>query len=122
MKEVRTRYAPSPTGSMHVGNLRTALFAFLFAKKNNGKFILRIEDTDQARFIPESVKVIFDSLRVTGLAFDEGPGKDGGFGPYVQSERRHIYKEYINKLLESGHAYRCFCTKEDVDSRRNTLK
>ncbi|MHB0995408.1 MAG: glutamate--tRNA ligase [Elusimicrobiales bacterium] len=111
--EVRTRFAPSPTGYMHIGNLRTALYAYLYARKNEGVFILRIEDTDQARLVGDSVKVIYESLRVTGLEHDEGPDKGGPAGPYVQSERRPIYREYADKLLASGHAYRCFCEKTE---------
>ena len=111
--EVRTRFAPSPTGYMHIGNLRTALYAYLHARKNGGKFILRIEDTDQARLVEDSVKVIYDSLAVTGLEHDEGPDKGGPVGPYVQSERLKIYREYAEKLLNEGHAYRCFCEKEE---------
>ncbi|HOI42059.1 MAG TPA: glutamate--tRNA ligase [Elusimicrobiales bacterium] len=111
--EVRTRFAPSPTGYMHIGNLRTALYAWLHARRNGGRFILRIEDTDQARLVEDSVRVIYESLRVTGLDHDEGPDKGGPAGPYVQSERRHIYKEYAEKLLASGRAYRCFCDKTE---------
>ncbi len=111
--EVRTRFAPSPTGYMHIGNLRTALYAWLHARKNGGKFILRIEDTDQARLVEDSVRVIYESLRVTGLDYDEGPDRGGPVGPYVQSERRHIYREYSEKLLAAGRAYRCFCEKAE---------
>lgn len=111
--EVRTRFAPSPTGYMHIGNLRTALYAYLHARRNEGVFILRIEDTDQARLVGDAVRVIYESLRVTGLEHDEGPDKGGDFGPYVQSERRPLYKEYAEKLLASGHAYRCFCEKQE---------
>jgi len=111
--EVRTRFAPSPTGYMHIGNLRTALYAYLYARKNKGVFILRIEDTDQARLVGDSVKVIYESLAVTGLEHDEGPDKGGPVGPYVQSERRPIYREYADKLLASGHAYRCFSQKHE---------
>ncbi len=110
---VRTRFAPSPTGYMHIGNLRTALYAYLAARRNQGVFILRIEDTDQERNVPESVAAIFDSLAMAGLDYDEGPGKDGGYGPYIQSERLPIYREHAQKLLELGAAYRCFCKKED---------
>ena len=109
----RTRFAPSPTGYMHIGNLRTALYAYLIAKKAGGKFILRIEDTDQNRNVPEAVSAIYRSLALAGISYDEGPDKDGGFGPYVQSERLPIYKTYAQKLLASGHAYYCFCGKED---------
>jgi len=111
--EVRTRFAPSPTGYMHIGNLRTALYAYLHARKNEGVFILRIEDTDQARLVEDSVKVIYESLAVTGLEHDEGPDKGGPVGPYTQSERRGLYKEYAEKLLAEGHAYRCFCEKTE---------
>ena len=110
---VRTRFAPSPTGYMHIGNLRTALYAYLIARKHGGVFILRIEDTDQERNIPESVAAIFKGLEMAGLEFDEGPGKDGGYGPYIQSQRLLIYKELAQQLLDLGAAYRCFCKKED---------
>ena len=109
----RTRFAPSPTGYMHIGNLRTALYAYLIAKKADGKFILRIEDTDQNRNVPEAVAAIYRGLELAGITYDEGPDKDGGFGPYVQSARLPIYKDYAQKLLASGHAYYCFCGKED---------
>ena len=111
--EVRTRFAPSPTGYMHIGNLRTALYAYLHARKNGGVFILRIEDTDQARLVEDSVKVIYESLRVTGLEHDEGPDKGGPVGPYVQSQRLPLYKQYAEQLLKEGHAYRCFCDKQE---------
>ena len=109
----RTRFAPSPTGYMHIGNLRTALYAYLIAKKAGGKFILRIEDTDQNRNVPEAGTAIYRGLELAGISYDEGPDKDGGFGPYVQSERLPIYKTYAQILLASGHAYYCFCGKED---------
>ena len=99
---VRTRFAPSPTGYMHIGNLRTALFAYLTARRNNGVFILRIEDTDQERNIPEALAAIYASLALAGLDYDEGPGKDGGHGPYVQSERLDIYKAHAERLLASA--------------------
>jgi len=110
---VRTRFAPSPTGYMHIGNLRTALYAYLTARRHGGVFILRIEDTDQERNIPESVAAILKGLEMAGLEFDEGPGKDGGYGPYVQSQRLSIYKELAQQLLDIVAAYRCFCKKED---------
>jgi glutamyl-tRNA synthetase len=110
---VRTRFAPSPTGYMHIGNLRTALYAYLTARRHDGVFILRIEDTDQERNIPESLAAIFKSLELAGLDYDEGPVKDGGYGPYVQSQRLPIYKEHAQKLLTLGAAFRCFCKKED---------
>ena len=116
----RTRFAPSPTGYMHIGNLRTALYAYLIAKKNGGTFILRIEDTDQNRNVPESVQAIYDGLRLAGIEYDEGPDKDGGFGPYVQSQRLPIYQEYAARLIDSGHAYYCFDQKEDKPSLEMT--
>ena len=118
MSGFRTRFAPSPTGYMHIGNLRTALYAYLIAKSNNGKFLLRVEDTDQKRTIAEAFKVIFDSLKIAGIEYDEGPGKDGGFGPYIQSERKEIYEKHLSILLEKDFAYRCFCTHEEMDEQR----
>ena len=118
MKEVRTRFAPSPTGFMHLGGLRTALYNYLFAKKMGGKFILRIEDTDQERFVEGATEVIYDTLRGCGMNWDEGPDVGGDYGPYVQSERKNIYLPYAQQLVESGHAYYCFCTKEELDERR----
>lgn len=118
MQNVRTRYAPSPTGYMHIGNLRTALYEYLIAKKNNGKFILRIEDTDQERFIEGAVDVIYKTLKMAGIHHDEGPDVGGDYGPYVQSERKGMYLEYAKKLVELGGAYYCFCSKE----RLNELK
>jgi len=116
MSEVRTRFAPSPTGFMHVGNLRTALYAWLLARSEGGKFILRIEDTDQARYVENAVEVIYATLKSAGLDHDEGPDKDGGYGPYIQSERKNLYREYAEKLVASGHAYYCFCDKCDEES------
>lgn len=113
---VRTRFAPSPTGFMHVGNLRTCLYAYFFAKKNNGTFIVRIEDTDRERLVEGAVDIIFSTLKKAGIVHDEGPDKDGGCGPYVQSERKPIYMEYAKKLIECGGAYYCFCGKERLDS------
>ncbi len=115
-KIVRTRFAPSPTGFMHVGNLRTALYEYLIAKSQGGSFILRIEDTDQERFVEGATEVIYNTLEKVGLRHDEGPDIGGEFGPYIQSERKPIYKEYAEKLVKSGHAYYCFCTKERLDS------
>ena len=112
---VRTRFAPSPTGYMHIGNLRTALYTYLIAKQNGGKFILRIEDTDQERFVEGAMDVIYNTLRQTGLNWDEGPDVGGDYGPYIQSERKGLYMEYAKKLVESGHAYYCFCDKERLD-------
>lgn len=114
MTKIRTRFAPSPTGRMHVGNLRTALYAYLIAKHEGGDFILRIEDTDQERYVEGAVDIIYRTLEKTGLVHDEGPDKDGGVGPYVQSERQKsgIYLEYAKKLIDKGEAYYCFCDKE----------
>ena len=114
-QKIRTRYAPSPTGRMHVGNLRTALYAYLIAKHEGGDFILRIEDTDQERYVEGAVDIIYRTLEKTGLVHDEGPDRDGGVGPYVQSELMGMFKEYAEKLVENGHAYRCFCTKERLE-------
>lgn len=123
MCKIRTRYAPSPTGRMHVGNLRTALYEYLIAKHEDGTFILRIEDTDQERYVEGAVDIIYRTLQGTGLIHDEGPDKDGGYGPYVQSERvkKGIYLEYAKKLIEKGAAYYCFCTKERLASLKQTV-
>ncbi|MCI5492867.1 MAG: glutamate--tRNA ligase [Lachnospiraceae bacterium] len=123
MSKVRTRFAPSPTGRMHVGNLRTALYAYLIAKHEGGDFILRIEDTDQERQVEGAVEIIYRTLQKTGLIHDEGPDKDGGVGPYVQSERQSqgIYLEYAKKLIEKGEAYYCFCDKERLESLKQTV-
>ncbi len=112
--KIRTRFAPSPTGRMHVGNLRTALYAYLIAKHEGGDFLLRIEDTDQERYVEGALDLIYKTMDETGLHHDEGPDKDGGFGPYVQSERMKtgMYLEYAKQLVEKGEAYYCFCTKE----------
>jgi glutamyl-tRNA synthetase len=115
MKEVRTRFAPSPTGFMHIGGVRTALYAYLVAKQNGGKFILRIEDTDQSRFVEGATEVIYDTLRDLGLNWDEGPDIGGPVGPYVQSERKDHYIEYANKLVNEGKAYYCFCKEERLE-------
>ena len=117
-KRVRTRFAPSPTGYMHIGNLRTALFAYLIAKKQDGDFILRIEDTDQEREVPGAVEKIYASLAAAGLSYDEGPDVGGGYGPYIQSERKDMYLPYAEQLVREGKAYYCFCTKEELDARR----
>ena len=123
MTKVRTRFAPSPTGRMHVGNLRTALYAYLIAKHENGDFLLRIEDTDQERFFDEALDIIYRTMKATGLEHDEGPDKDGGVGPYVQSERQAqgIYMKYAKMLVEKGEAYYCFCDKERLESLRQTV-
>ena len=113
---VRTRFAPSPTGFMHVGNLRTALYAYLLAKSQGGKFILRIEDTDQNRFVKGATEVIYKTLAAAGLLHDEGPDKDGGFGPYIQSQRKSLYMKYALELIEKGAAYYCFCDKTDEET------
>lgn len=117
MKKIRTRFAPSPTGRMHVGNLRTALYAYLIAKHEGGDFLLRIEDTDQERFVEGALDLIYKTMKEAGLEHDEGPDKDGGFGPYVQSERMEtgMYLEYAKELVEKGEAYYCFCTKERLE-------
>ena len=112
--EVRTRFAPSPTGYMHVGNLRTALYTYLIARHAGGKFILRIEDTDQGRYVEGAVDVIYSTMRACGLTHDEGPDVGGPVGPYIQTERRGLYKEYAELLIARGHAYRCFCDKDDA--------
>ena len=123
MSKVRTRFAPSPTGRMHVGNLRTALYAYLITKHEGGDFILRIEDTDQERYVEGAVEIIYRTLKETGLIHDEGPDKDGGCGPYVQSERQAqgIYLKYAKQLIDKGEAYYCFCDKERLDSLRKTV-
>ena len=122
MSKVRTRFAPSPTGRMHVGNLRTALYAYLIAKHEGGEFILRIEDTDQERLVEGATDIIYRTLQKTGLIHDEGPDKDGGVGPYIQSERQKqgIYLEYAKQLVEKGEAYYCFCDKERLDRLAGT--
>lgn len=123
MSKVRTRFAPSPTGRMHVGNLRTALYAYLIAKHEGGDFILRIEDTDQERLVEGAVDIIYRTLEKTGLIHDEGPDKDGGVGPYVQSERQKagVYLEYAKQLIEKGEAYYCFCDKERLESLKTEV-
>ena len=116
--QIRTRFAPSPTGFMHLGGVRTALYAYLIAKKNNGTFILRIEDTDQERFVEGATEVIYDTLRACGLNWDEGPDVGGPCGPYIQSERKDTYLPYAEQLVRSGHAYYCFCSREELEERR----
>ncbi|KZL88845.1 glutamate--tRNA ligase [Clostridium magnum] len=122
MAKIRTRFAPSPTGYMHVGNLRTALYAYLIAKHENGDFILRIEDTDQERFVEGALDIIYNTLKVTGLKHNEGPDIGGPVGPYVQSERTSIYLEYAKGLIEKGEAYYCFCTKERMEEIRSNAE
>lgn len=118
MKKVRTRFAPSPTGYMHIGNLRTALYEYLIAKHSNGDFILRIEDTDQAREVDGALEMIYDVLEDTGLHYDEGPNKPGEYGPYIQSQRLPLYKEYADRLVDLGGAHYCFCHEEDIQAQR----
>ncbi len=116
MEKVRTRFAPSPTGFMHIGNLRTCLYAYLFARKHNGTFVLRIEDTDQERYVEGAVDVVYNTLQKAGINHDEGPDKDGGYGPYIQSERKGLYLQYAQELVAKGGAYYCFCSKERLES------
>ncbi len=118
--KIRTRYAPSPTGKMHVGNLRTALYEYLIAKHEGGDFLFRIEDTDTERYVEGAIDIINNTMKLAGLEYDEGPGKDGGYGPYVQSERvkSGLYLEYAKKLVEKGEAYYCFCSKERLEKLR----
>jgi len=122
MSEVRTRFAPSPTGALHVGGAHTALFAWLFARHEGGKFILRVEDTDEVRSTPESLQAIYDGLKWIGMDWDEGPDVGGPYAPYVQSERLDIYQEHIDRLMESGRAYRCYCTPEELEERREIMR
>ena len=119
MSKVRTRFAPSPTGYLHIGGLRTALYGFLYSKKNGGDFILRIEDTDTARYVDGSVEIIYSTMRDSGIMYDEGPDVGGNYGPYVQSERKGIYKEYAEKLVELGGAYYCFCSPDRIEGLRD---
>ncbi|MDE6060186.1 MAG: glutamate--tRNA ligase [Clostridia bacterium] len=116
---VRTRFAPSPTGFMHIGNLRTGLYAYLFARRNKGTFILRIEDTDQERKVEGAVEMVYRTLKTAGIQHDEGPDKDGGYGPYVQTERMGLYKQYAEKLVELGGAYYCFCDKARLEGLKD---
>ena len=119
MKKVRTRFAPSPTGYMHIGNLRTALYGYLFAKKEGGEFILRLEDTDSKRYVGGAVQIIYDTLKDAGIVYDEGPDIGGPCGPYIQSERAQIYMEYARKLVGLGGAYYCFCDRERLESLKD---
>lgn len=116
---VRTRFAPSPTGYLHIGGLRTALYAWLYARKNGGQFILRIEDTDRNRLVDEASEIIYRTLRDTGLTYDEGPDVGGQFGPYIQSDRQEIYQKYAEELVERGAAYYCFCKKDRLEQMRS---
>lgn len=121
-EKVRVRFAPSPTGYLHVGGLRTALYNYFFAKKNKGVFVLRIEDTDRSRYVEGAIENLIKMLNWAGLDYDEGPGKGGNYGPYLQSERLEIYQKYANQLLGEGKAYRCFCTSERLDEMRKYLE
>ena len=121
-QKIRTRFAPSPTGYMHVGNLRTALYAYLTAKSQGGDFILRIEDTDQGRLVEGATDIIYNTLRQTGLLWDEGPEVGGPVGPYVQSERMGLFKEYAEQLVRAGKAYYCFCTPQRLEEMRSRQK
>ena len=122
VKETRVRFAPSPTGPLHMGGVRTALYNYLFAKKHHGKFILRIEDTDQTRYVDGAENYIIESLKWSGLTIDEGPKIGGEFGPYRQSERKHLYKQYADLLIEKGHAYYAFDSAEDLEKMREMAK
>ena len=119
MDKVRTRFAPSPTGYLHIGGLRTALYGFLYSKMKGGDFILRIEDTDTARYVDGSVQIIYDTMRDSGIMYDEGPDVGGNYGPYVQSERKNIYTEYAKKLVELGGAYYCFCSSDRLETLKD---
>ena len=119
MAKVRTRFAPSPTGYLHIGGLRTALYGYLFAKQRGGDFILRIEDTDTNRYVDGSVQIIYDTMRDSGIMYDEGPDVGGNYGPYIQSERKDIYTKYAKLLVEKGGAYYCFCTPERIASLKD---
>ena len=122
MRSVRLRFAPSPTGPLHIGGVRTALYNYLFAKKSKGKFILRIEDTDQNRYVPGAEKYIIDSLSWCGIEFDEGPEIGGEFGPYRQSERKKIYEKYAQQLVDEGKAYYAFDTPDELEKMRKNMK
>ena len=115
---VRVRFAPSPTGELHIGSARTVLYNYLFARQNQGSFILRIEDTDQARFVPGSMQRIIDGLHWLGLTWDEGPDVGGPYGPYVQSERTELYQQHAQSLLDQSSAYWCFCSAEKLNIQR----
>ncbi len=119
---VRVRFAPSPTGYLHIGGARTALFNWLFARKHGGQFILRIEDTDQKRTVPGAIDAIMDGLRWLGLDWDEGPDAGGPYGPYIQTERADLYRQWAHWLVVNGHAYKCFCTPEELAAMREEQK
>src|SRR4030043_341137 len=116
--EIRTRFAPSPTGYMHLGNLRTAVYAYLIARSLKGTFILRIEDTDLERYVDGAIEAIYNTLKIIGLEYDEGPGVGGLYGPYIQSQRKEIYLEHACKLVDIGAAYYCFCTRDRLERLR----
>ena len=122
MKKVRVRFAPSPTGGLHLGGVRTALYNYLFAKKHDGDFILRIEDTDQTRYVPRRRTIYFDCLNWCGIEPDEGPHNGGAYAPYRQSERKNLYKKYAEELVKKGHAYYAFDTPEEIEAMREKLK
>ena len=122
MKEVRVRFAPSPTGPLHIGGVRTALYNYLFARKHQGKFLLRIEDTDQTRYVPGAEDYIIESLKWCGITYDEGVGIDGPHAPYRQSERKELYRQYADQLVKEGHAYYAFDTPEALEEMRERLK
>ena len=117
--KARTRFAPSPTGYMHIGNLRTALYEYLIAKSSGGSFILRIEDTDQKRYVEGATEIIYNTLKTVGMNWDEGPDIGGEYGPYIQSERLPLYQEYAHKLVELGGAHYCFCSKDEADEQKD---
>lgn len=121
-RNVRVRFAPSPTGALHIGGVRTALYNYLFARQHGGKLIFRIEDTDSNRFVPGAEEYILDSFKWLGIEFDEGVSFGGEHGPYRQSERREIYKKYVNQLLEAGKAYIAFDTPEELDAKRKEIQ
>ena len=122
MSNIRVRFAPSPTGALHIGGVRTALYNYLFAKKHNGTLILRIEDTDQTRYVHKAEDYIIESLEWAGLKLDEGPGIGGDYGPYRQSERKAMYGQYAQQLIDNGHAYYAFDTSEELEAMRERLK
>ncbi len=122
MKKVRVRFAPSPTGGLHLGGVRTALYNYLFAKKHNGDFVLRIEDTDQSRYVPGAEQYITECLEWCGIVPDEGSHKKGDYAPYRQSERKELYRKYAEELVKKGHAYYAFDTPEEIESLREKLK
>ena len=121
-KKVRVRFAPSPTGGLHLGGVRTVLYNYLFAKRNGGEFVLRIEDTDQTRYVPGAEEYIFNCLKWTGLEPDESPVHGGAYGPYRQSERKEMYRQYAEQLVKDGHAYYAFDTPEELEKMRHDFK